>query len=100
VLLSGIGTTKQIRITATKYKSFAIHGRPQDVHILHGDLTKQTKMLDRVLVARAARQLENPTERTPERDRMLFASMAAESLKLSGMETSMKDVLAAISNTR
>ncbi len=51
-------------------------------------------MLDKDLVARAADRLRNPTPRTPERDRLLFASMAAESLKLEGIDTSIEEVLA------
>jgi len=53
-------------------------------------------MLDKDLVARAADRLRNPTPRTPERDRLLFASMAAESLKLEGIDTSIEEVLAAV----
>lgn len=56
-------------------------------------------MLDKSLVARAADRLKNPTRRTPERDRMLFASMAAESLKLEGVDTSIEEVLAAADST-
>jgi len=52
-------------------------------------------MLNKSLAARAVAQLENPTRRTPERDRMLFASMAAESLKLEGIDASIEDVLEA-----
>ena len=52
--------------------------------------------MDERLVAEAAEELRNPTSRTPERDRLLFASMAAESLKLEGIETSTEDVLAAV----
>jgi hypothetical protein len=93
--------TKQIRITPPEFTKRSLdHGRSQHAHILDHDFTKENEMLDKTLVAKAARQLQNPTERTRERDRMLFASMAAESLKLSGMDTSMEDVLSAISNTR
>lgn len=53
-------------------------------------------MLNKELVAKAAAVLKNPPERTPERDRLLFASMAAESLKLEGIDTSIEDVLAAV----
>jgi len=56
-------------------------------------------MLDKSLVARAADRLKNPTRRTPERDRMLFASMAAESLRLEGIDTSIEEVLAAADAT-
>jgi hypothetical protein len=56
-------------------------------------------MLDKSLVASAADRLKNPTRRTPERDRMLFASMAAESLKLEGIDTSIEEVLAAADAT-
>jgi hypothetical protein len=51
------------------------------------------------LVAEAIVRLKNPTKRTPERERILFTSMAAESLKLEGTETSAEDVLAAVEGT-
>ncbi len=53
-------------------------------------------MLDERLVAEAAELLKNPPPRTPERDRLMFASMAAESLKLEGIDTSTEQVLAAV----
>jgi len=56
-------------------------------------------MLNKRLVAEAAARLKNPTRRTPARDRMLFASMAAESLNLEGIKTSTEDVLAAVDST-
>lgn len=56
-------------------------------------------MLNNRLVAAAAARLKNPTRSTPERDRMLFASMAAESPKLEGINTSIDDVLAAVEST-
>ncbi len=56
-------------------------------------------MLNKRLVADAAARLKNPTRPAPERDRMLFASMAAESLKLEGIKTSTEDVLAAVEST-
>lgn len=52
-------------------------------------------MLNKSLVAKAAQRLKNPTRRTSQRDGVLFASMAAESLKLEGIETSTEEVLAA-----
>ena len=52
------------------------------------------------LIAEAAERLKQPTPRVPERERMLFASMAAESLKLEGIETSAADVLLAYESTK
>jgi len=51
--------------------------------------------MNKRLVAEAAARLQNPSPRTPEQERMMFASMAAESLKLEGIQTSTEDVLAA-----
>jgi hypothetical protein len=53
-------------------------------------------MLNKARVAEGVARLKNPTPRTPERDRLLFASMAAESLRLEGIDTSAEDVLAAV----
>jgi hypothetical protein len=53
-------------------------------------------MLNEARVAEGVARLKNPSPRTPERDRLLFASMAAESLKLEGIDTSVEDVLAAV----
>jgi hypothetical protein len=63
------------------------------------DIQEEKNMLNKRLVAEAAARLKNPVRRTPERDRMLFASMTAESLKLEGINTSTEDVLAAVEAT-
>ena len=57
-------------------------------------------MLNKQLVAKAVARLKNPTGRSPERERLVFASMAAESLKLEGIETSTEDVLAAVESAK
>lgn len=52
-------------------------------------------MLDSELVAKAARRLKDPIQRTEAADRVVFARMVANSQRLEGIDTSVDEVLEA-----
>ena len=56
-------------------------------------------MLNQRLVAEVARRAKNPVDRSPQAESVVFATMAAESLRLEGIDTSAEDVLDAVKTT-
>jgi len=50
-------------------------------------------MINKQLVKEVAARIKNPSPRTAKRESFAIASMVAESLKLSGIMTTLEDVL-------